>query len=144
MVVHKVQVQMTKSQAKNPGGRPSHKPTDETRHIVKSMVGYGAEQSTVAGRLGISIPTLIKHYREELDIGMGVANLAVAQSLFKKATHPEKPDVTAAIFWLKCRAGWRESDKVALPGKKEQQREEAERVTSKFAPLPPPPLRMVK
>jgi hypothetical protein len=44
----------------------------------------------------------------------------VAHSLFKQATDQTKPNVSAAIFWLKCRAGWREDPD--QPGKKEQAR----------------------
>ena len=40
------------------------------------------------------------------------ANSQVAQTLFKKAI---AGDTTAAIFWLKCRAGWRERG-TAEPG----------------------------
>ena len=32
----------------------------------------------------------------------------VAESLFRKATGDHRQSVTAAIFWLKTRAGWKE------------------------------------
>lgn len=52
----------------------------------------------------------------ELEAGHVRANAQVAQSLFNQATNEVKPNVTAAIFWLKCRAGWREDGDM---GKKE-------------------------
>jgi hypothetical protein len=58
-----------------------------------------------------------KYYTAELEIGHIESNAQVAQSLFKQATKLDKPNVAAAIFWLKCRAGWSEqSDEM---GKKE-------------------------
>lgn len=95
--------------AKNKGGRPSHKPTDATRKQVESMAGYGIPEDDIALSLDISAPTLRKHYRRELDLGHVKANSAVAQSLYKKALADGTSSVTAAIFWLKTRAGWKET-----------------------------------
>jgi hypothetical protein len=67
----------------------------------------------IAERLGVDAKTLRKHYREELDNGLESANAMVAQSLFKTATSGTGSGaVTAAIFWLKTRAGWREVQRV--------------------------------
>ena len=49
---------------------------------------------------------------------MAKATSKIAKRLFDIATGDSKEALTACIFWLKCRAGWRD---VALePGKKEQ------------------------
>jgi len=53
--------------------------------------------------------SLRKHFRAELDQGTELANALVTQALFKKATSNEPGSVTAAIFWLKCKAGWKET-----------------------------------
>ena len=58
--------------------------------------------------IGISKPTLERHYREELDRGEVEANAKVAESLYRKATSDGSQAVTAAIFWLKTRAQWKE------------------------------------
>jgi hypothetical protein len=50
--------------------------------------------------------TLRTHFAQELLEGAVRANSNVAQSLYNKATGG---DTIAAIFWLKCRAHWRES-----------------------------------
>jgi RNA polymerase-interacting CarD/CdnL/TRCF family regulator len=68
-----------------------------------------------------------KYYMSELETGHIEANAQVAQSLFKQATNKEKPNVSAAIFWLKCRAEWRED------GKEEMGKKEAREVLSKVA-----------
>lgn len=93
----------------NKGGRPPHQPTDAARKQVESMAGYGITEDDIAMSLEISKPTLIKHYRRELDMGHIKANSAVAQSLFKKATGDGAQAVTAAIFWAKTRMGWKET-----------------------------------
>jgi len=56
----------------------------------------------------IDLKTLRLVFRAELDDGGLVANSLVAQTLFKKATGNGHQSVTAAIFWLKTRAGWKE------------------------------------
>ena len=82
-------------------------PTEETRRTVKAMAGVGVPHTQIATYLGIDAKSLRKHYRDELDRGMIEANIKVAQSLFALAT--VEKSVPAAIFWLKARAGWRET-----------------------------------
>jgi AcrR family transcriptional regulator len=86
--------------------RPSHKPTAEQRRQVTAMRSYGTPEADIAKVLGISTPTLRKYYRAELDTAMAKSNAMVAESLFQQA---RKGNVTAMIFWLKCRARWREN-----------------------------------
>lgn len=95
--------------SKRKAGRPPHEPTDAERRQVESMAGYGIPAADIAMSLQISRPTLLKHYRRELDMGHIKANSAVAQSLFKKATGDGSQSVTAAIFWAKTRMGWKET-----------------------------------
>lgn len=105
------------AEEKNKGGRPSHEPTEKDRNTVLAMAGYGIPQEDIAKVLGISRPTLEKHYREELDTGLVKANSAVARSLYEKALGDNSSAVTAAIFWLKTRAGWKEPKQVEITGK---------------------------
>ncbi len=93
----------------NKGGRPAYAPTDVLRKQVESMCGFGIKEDDIARSIGISDVTLRKYYREELDNGITKANTAVAQSLYKKAMGEGTGAVTAAIFWLKTRAGWKET-----------------------------------
>jgi hypothetical protein len=74
------------------------------------MADYGAPQRDIGLVLGISSDTLVKDYCLELDRGMACANAKVAESLFRQATAPQggSGSVTAYIFWLKTRCGWRE------------------------------------
>lgn len=108
-----------------------HVPTEATRAAAKSLAGFGHPQDQIAGYLGIDEVTLRKHYRDDLDEGMRIANQPVARNLWKIATAdvvgdpgdpakgiPPKPPakvnanavVTAAIYWTKVRMGWREKE----------------------------------
>jgi len=73
------------------------------------MAGFGVPESDIAGVLGIDPKTLRRHYRDELKHGHVKANARVAESLYRKATSDGAQSVTAAIFWLKTRAGWKET-----------------------------------
>lgn len=73
------------------------------------MAGYGLAEADIARVIGIDARTLRRHYRDELETGRVLANAKVAESLFRRATGDGRQAVTAAIFWLKTRAGWREA-----------------------------------
>jgi hypothetical protein len=87
--------------------RPSFKPTTEQKKIVEVMSGFGIQENAIASTIGVAPKTLRKHFRRELDNGITTANAAVIQSLFRSATSGKCP--AAAMFWVKCRAGWRET-----------------------------------
>lgn len=82
-----------------------HKFNKESAERVVDLAGCGVPQDDIAHELGITAKTLRKHYRRELNRAAIIANVAVAKSLFAQAVGG---NVTAAIFWLKTRAGWRE------------------------------------
>jgi hypothetical protein len=85
--------------------RPVFQPTEEQRRQVKALAAFGNKQEEIASLVGISMRTLRKYFRQELDRGAVEANTQVSQSLYKLALDG---NVAAAIFWLKCRAKWRE------------------------------------
>jgi hypothetical protein len=95
------------------GGQPPHAPTDQTRAMVNAMAACGMTQVQIARVIGIHDETLRIHYRRELDIGTIEANAKVAEALFKLAVGG---DVTAAIWWSKCRMGWSERQAVEHSG----------------------------
>jgi hypothetical protein len=88
--------------------RPSHQPDPVLRRQVEALAGFGITEAEIAGLIGIDAKTLRKHYRHELDFGHTKANAKVAENLFRKATGDGRESVTAAIFWLKARARWKE------------------------------------
>ncbi len=97
-------------------GRRAHRPDPTTRRHVEAMAGYGVPEDDIAGVIGIDPKTLRKHYRPELSHGHVKANARVAESLYRKATSDGAQSVTAAIFWLKTRAGWKETSVRELTG----------------------------
>jgi len=84
----------------------THKPNDQTRQLVQLHATIGTRQDNIARILGIDKKTLIKHYRDELDLGMDKANASIGGALFNKA---KAGDTAAMIFWMKTRARWRET-----------------------------------
>ena len=90
-------------------GRPAHTPTESQRRQVEALAGFGIQETEIAGLIGCDPKTLRKHYREELDHGHTKANAKVAENLFRMALGQGREAVTAAIFWLKTRARWKET-----------------------------------
>lgn len=109
--------------AANKPGRPAYEPTDKDRAQVSLLAAMGIPDYDIAKVMQLSGPTLRKYFAHELEVGHVQANAKVAQSLFRQATDQAKPSVAAAIFWLKCRAGWREDADAG--GKKAQAEEHA-------------------
>ena len=70
--------------------------------------------------LEIDPDVLRAHYAKELDGGHVKANARVAESLYRKALGEGREGVTAAIFWLKTRAGWKETSAHEITGKDKQ------------------------
>lgn len=97
---------------KNKGGRPPHEPSNATRELVQLHSSIGTRQEVIASILEISVPTLEKHYRKEIDEALARANAAVGGALFNKAVRDQ--DTSAMIFWMKTRGRW--SEKVELSG----------------------------
>ncbi len=93
-----------------------HEPNEKTRAEVGALVSFGNTQEQIAEHLGISVDTLARHYRNELDNSVVRANAKVAAKLFRKAT--EGDDLSAMIFWLKTRGKWREKDEDGVTNKK--------------------------
>ena len=99
-------------------GRKPFQPTDTDRRLVASLAGIGAPHEYIASQVinpqtgkPLTAKTLRAHFRAELDNAKDKTNALVAQALFKQATGTGKGAVTAAIFWLKTRAGWKETPK---------------------------------
>ncbi len=81
----------------------AHTPTLVTRATVVSCVAAGFNQDTIAKYLQISLPTLFKHYRSELDNTLVDKTIRLSDSLYKDAIDGCKE---SRKFWLQCRAKW--------------------------------------
>jgi len=111
-------------------GRPSYQATEKDRRTVREMTAYGIDQDAIARVLGISKPTIRRHFRQEIDTAAPEAVAMVAGSLFQQAMgSPDRPpNVAAAIFYLKVRGRWSEPNAV-VEAKKAKEKEEAEDTT---------------
>jgi len=83
---------------------------------IETMAGMGLTMAQIAAVEGNrpSVRQIETHYLWHYQKGIHSANLAVAQSLFKKATGDGPAAVAAAIFWMKARARWSTMDTVQV------------------------------
>jgi hypothetical protein len=94
------------------------------RRAVWRMAAFGTGQHTISAIVGamaqrgpLDVDTLRKHFRHELDMGMQEAIFLVASALYTSAVNG---NVTAQIFFLKTRAGWRETGRLEVTGREGQ------------------------
>lgn len=92
-------------------GPEGHVPTEPFRQTVSLHAMVGTPQETIADILKIDSKTLRKHYRVELDQALAKANATIGGALFNKA---KNGDTAAQTFWLKTRAGFKESSDLNL------------------------------
>lgn len=97
--------------------RPKYDPTQADRETVKTMAAVGVPEHQIAkclGEKGIDPKTLRKHFRRELDTTLTMAIAKVGGGLYQAAVgnplNGVEPNITAAIFFLRCRAGWFQTD----------------------------------
>ena len=90
-----------------------HIPSEDSRKLVRSLSAVGIRYIDIAQKLDIADDTLRKHYKKELEDGRIDANAQIGNTLFQQA---KKGNTTAAIFWLKTRAGWKETQVTELTG----------------------------
>ncbi len=99
------------------------------------MIAGGIEQENIAKALGISRPTLRKHYRKEIASAAHEANAQVVAALYRNATTGK--NVVAQIWWTKTRLGWKETQTVEQVGKDGRPIEQL--VTYRWAEAPSKP-----
>jgi uncharacterized protein YjcR len=90
-----------------------HIPSEDSRKLVRSLSAVGIRYVDIAQKLNITDDTLRKYYKHELEDGRIDANAQIGNTLFQQA---KKGNTTAAIFWLKTRAGWKETQVTELTG----------------------------
>lgn len=93
--------------------KPAHVPTEKSRAEVLALAGFGTKHEDIATYIGITLKTLYKYYRGELDTGLIRSNGAIAKTLYNLAIGG---NASACMFWLKCKAGWRETDRHEITG----------------------------
>jgi hypothetical protein len=86
--------------------RPRWQPTAKEREQVSMMTAIGIAQPAICRILKVSEKTLRRACRFEIATGQAQANTQVGEALFQAAVGG---NVAAMIFWMKTRAGWKET-----------------------------------
>lgn len=103
------------------GGSPMHEPTQASRNLVLLCGAMGQTQEQMAALIGISETTLKLHYAAELKDGGRKILTGIAGNLARIAQDPNHPKcVTAAIFWLKTKGGFRDESRTEDPDNPEE------------------------
>ena len=136
-------------------GRPVHERTPENAKRVSMLFAMGRDVADVALAMGLSQPTLRKHYFSEVEQRKAMLDRLEADQLAKlfdqsengstaatKALLDRCDDARSARFAAAVIKDRRPTDKPAAKGKKEQQREAADNVAGRFAPREAPSLLM--
>ena len=96
-------------------GRPAHEVTEANRQVVAVLTSIKTPHEVIAMMLDVSIDTLKKWYRPELNHGYERTKAAVAFSMIRKAIGG---DVPAGKFFLQCFGGpeWRVTEHRIIDG----------------------------
>ena len=98
-------------------GRIGHIPTDESRRQVLEMAALGMTQEQIGLVMDLADRTLRRRYRRELDIGGVEMLMKVSRNLHEIAMDRDDPrSAAAAMFVMKTRAGWRETNRTEVTG----------------------------
>ncbi len=65
-------------------GRPVYKPTQRDRDVVRMLAAAGISQDIIARRVGVSIPTLTRAYRDDLAAPRELARAQIIEQLHKQ------------------------------------------------------------
>lgn len=131
----------------NSGRRP-YKPSDEAREKVRVLKAGGMTNDAIAIAIGITVPTLTKHFPTELDCGTAKVRADLLMARYRSAMGGNVSAQTKMLELVGASAAGealkgREAQPVASAaapargpklGKKEVQQQAAESVEGKFAP----------
>lgn len=83
-----------KEKKAKPNGRP---PKEVNIDVVRALANVGCTQEEIAAECGCSVDTLIRRFREELDVGTLKGNISIRRAQFNKAV---KKEDTTMLIWL--------------------------------------------
>ncbi|WP_349437409.1 hypothetical protein [Pararhizobium sp. A13] len=70
------------------------------------MAGAGVPQREIAAVLTVAVPTLRRHYHDELRRGSALVQATLVGNLLRIAGGRDATALKAIIFSLQCRFGW--------------------------------------
>lgn len=88
-------------------------PREDLHPKIKIMAAVGIPHAQIAGVLKMSLETLNRCYRDDLDYGATEANTVVGGKIFEAAKRGES---WACSLWAARRMGWKESQDVNVSG----------------------------
>lgn len=91
-----------------------YEPSDADRQKVLAMAAHGMPHRDIAEAMAMGVKTLRRHFLHELENASTIVHGKVVRSLVSSAV---QGNVQAQMFWLKCRAGWKEGSRLELTGK---------------------------
>lgn len=91
---------------------PGFNPSVAQARQVSVMACLGLDSKDIALVLNIEHKMLKLYYERELRVTMNIANAMVARQALQMALSGRNPDMTK--FWLKAKAGWRETTGVDI------------------------------
>jgi hypothetical protein len=95
-------------------GSPGFDPGPEQAQQVEKLTSLGLSVADISATLRIEPKLLKKFYMYELETADKRTNAAVAKVALQLALSGAAPDMTK--FWLKTRAGWKETKEVQMTG----------------------------
>lgn len=126
-------------------GRPEFAPTDEDREKVRVLKAGGMTNEAIAEVIGVSEPTLRKHFSYELDIATAKVRADLLMARYRAAMGGNVQAQNKMIEQVSANAAQRKvspekDEKKPKLGKKEEQKLAAENVEGAFAPPAGPKL----
>lgn len=122
-------------------GRKAYAPSDEEREKVRVLKAGGMSNEAIAEAVGISEPTLTKHFSSDLEIGAAKVTADVLMARYRSAIGG---NVSAQNKMLEqvgaVRAQEKRSPATPKLGKKEERQIAARNVGGRFATRQPPKL----
>ena len=85
---------------------------------VERLLAMGLTEEQMATSMGVSVSTITRRKKDDAQFAecikrskqLGITQ--VTNALFDSAVNPDKPNTSAAIFWLKNRAHWRDRQEI--------------------------------
>ncbi|MDW9726313.1 hypothetical protein GOB91_29130 [Sinorhizobium meliloti] len=122
-------------------GRPEYVPTDDEREKVRVLKAGGMSNEAIAEAVGISEPTLRKHFSSELDRGTAKVRADLLMARYRSAMGGNVAAQNKMIEQVSAaRAQEKRAPKPERLGKKQERKIAAENVGGRFAPPTAPKL----
>lgn len=97
------------------GTNAKHKVDEKDIAYARRMIGFGLTHAQVAKVLGVADRTFDRHYAPYLKDCKAYTDAKAYETLWRIMSDTNHPKaITAAIFYLKARCGWREVQDVNL------------------------------